>query len=355
MKLGVGLYRYMLKDEEFTFARQCGCSDVIIHLANYYDGENDIVKATDEKENYGIARAGESVWSLDHMMALQKQAKEKGLNIYGIENFSPADWYDILLDGPKKEEQMEHLKEIIRNAGKAGIRCFGYNFSLAGVWGHQKTKKARGGAISTCFHAGQLNLDARIPKGEIWNMTYAENARGEYIEDIGYEELWNRLKWFLERILPVAEEAGVMMALHPDDPPMPFLRGTPRLVYQPQLYQKVLDLVPSPCNGIDFSMGSIQEMTDGNIYDALEQYSSQGKIGYAHVRNVRGKVPDYTEVFVDDGDINIKRTLEILKKNHFEGVLIPDHTPQIQCQDTWHAGMAFALGFIRAELMGLEG
>ena len=59
--------------------------------------------------------------------------------------------------------------------------------------------------------------------------------------------------------------------------------------------------------------------------------------------------------FVDDGDINIKRTLEILKKNHFEGVLIPDHTPQIQCQDTWHAGMAFALGFIRAELMGLEG
>ena len=177
MKLGVGLYRYMLKDEEFTFARQCGCSDVIIHLANYYDGENDIVKATDEKENYGIARAGESVWSLDHMMALQKQAKEKGLNIYGIENFSPADWYDILLDGPKKEEQMEHLKEIIRNAGKAGIRCFGYNFSLAGVWGHQKTKKARGGAISTCFHAGQLNLDARIPKGEIWNMTYVENAR----------------------------------------------------------------------------------------------------------------------------------------------------------------------------------
>ena len=96
MKLGVGLYRYMLKDEEFTFARQCGCSDVIIHLANYYDGENDIVKATDEKENYGIARAGESVWSLDHMMALQKQAKEKGLNIYGIENFSPADWYDTV-------------------------------------------------------------------------------------------------------------------------------------------------------------------------------------------------------------------------------------------------------------------
>jgi len=132
------------------------------------------------------------------------------------------------------------------------------------------------------------------------------------------------------------------------------LRNTPRLVYQPELYQKVLDLVPSPSNGIDFCMGSIQEMTNGNIYDALEQYASQGKVAYAHVRNVRGKVPDYTEVFVDDGDIDIMRTLEILKKNRFDGVLIPDHTPQITCGDTWHAGMAYALGFIKAELMQLE-
>ena len=145
-----------------------------------------------------------------------------------------------------------------------------------------------------------------------------------------------------------------MMALHPDDPPMPCLRGTPRMVYQPELYQKVLDLVPSPCNGIDFCMGSIQEMTHGDIYEALEQYAAQGRIAYAHVRNVRGKVPDYTEVFVDDGDIDIRRTLEILHKHHFDGVLIPDHTPQLQCGDPWHAGMAYALGFIRAQLMALQ-
>lgn len=354
MKLGVGLYRYMLKDEEFAFARQCGCTDLIVHLANYYSAENEIVKATDEKVNYGTSTAGDSIWSLDNLLSLQKKADQKGLRIYGIENFSPADWYDVLLDGPKKEEQMENLKQIIRNVGKAGIPCFGYNFSLAGVWGHQKTTNARGGAVSTCFHADLLDLNARIPKGEVWNMTYDSNAPEGYIEDIGYEELWKRLKWFLEQILPVAEEAGVVMALHPDDPPMPFLRNTPRLVYQPELYQKVLDLVPSPSNAIDFCMGSIQEMNSGNIYDALECYASQGKVAYAHVRNVRGKVPDYTEVFVDDGDINIKKTLEILHKHHFDGVLIPDHTPQIQCNDPWHAGMAYALGFIRAQMMDLE-
>ena len=354
MKLGVGLYRYMLADDEFAFARQCGCTDLIIHLANYYDSQENIVKSTDDKVNYGVASAKDPAWSLENLLSLQKKAGDWGLNIYGIENFSPADWYDILLDGPQKEEQMENLKAIIRNAGKAGIRTFGYNFSLAGVWGHQKTTRARGGAVSTCFDAELLNLDARIPKGEIWNMTYGQEPQEGFIEDIGYEELWDRLKWFLEHILPTAEEAGVMMALHPDDPPMPILRNTPRLVYQPDLYQKVLDLVPSPSNGIDFCMGSIQEMTTGNIYDALEQYASQGKIAYAHVRNVRGKIPKYTEVFVDDGDIDIQRTMEILKKNHFEGVLIPDHTPQITCDDPWHAGMAYALGFIRAELMNLK-
>lgn len=354
MKLGVGLYHHMLVEDEFAFARQCSCTDLIVHLANYYDSDKEIVMATDEKKNYGASRAMDPVWREENLLSLQQRAKEKGLRIYGIENFSPADWYDVLLDGPRKEEQMENLKQIIRNVGKAGIPCFGYNFSLAGVWGHQKTTEARGGAVSTCFDADLLQLDARIPCGEVWNMTYAENTTGEYIKDIGYDELWGRLRWFLEQILPVAEEAGVVMALHPDDPPMPVLRGTPRLVYQPELYQKVLDLAPSPSNAIDFCMGSIQEMTHGNIYDALEQYSAQNKIAYAHVRNVRGKVPNYTEVFVDDGDIDIARTLRILHKNHFDGVLIPDHTPQITCRDEWHAGMAYALGFIRSELMHLE-
>ena len=354
MKLGLGLYRHMLRDEEFAFARQCSCTDLIIHLANYYSNDREIVKATDEKVNYGDSKAGESIWSLESLLELQRRAQARGLRIYGIENFGPADWYDVLLDGPKKEEQMENLKQIIRRVGQAGIRCFGYNFSLAGVWGHQKTTRARGGAVSTCFHADQLDLEARIPNGEVWNMTYDPNAPEGHIPDIGYEELWARLKWFLEQILPVAEEAGVMMALHPDDPPMPYLRGTPRMVYQPELYQKVLDLVPSPCNGIDFCMGSIQEMTHGDIYEALEQYAAQGRIAYAHVRNVRGKVPDYTEVFVDDGDIDIRRTLEILHKHRFDGVLIPDHTPQLQCGDPWHAGMAYALGFIRAQLMALQ-
>lgn len=110
MKLGLGLYRHMLRDEEFAFARQCSCTDLIIHLANYYSNDQEIVKATDEKVNYGDSKAGESIWSLESLLELQRRAQARGLRIYGIENFSPADWYDVLLDGPKKEEQMENLK-----------------------------------------------------------------------------------------------------------------------------------------------------------------------------------------------------------------------------------------------------
>lgn len=350
MKLGIGLYRHMLDNDHFDFARQCGCTDLVVHLANYYDKDK-IVMATNDKINYGTSKAMDSIWELDNINSLVKETEKKGLNIYAIENFSPADWYDILLDGPLKQQQMENLKRIITNVGKAGIKNFGYNFSLAGVWGHMKVKNGRGNAESTAFDATALDLDARIPNGEIWNMTYGDNLDNGFIKDIDYVEIWQRLEWFLQNILPVAEEAGVLMALHPDDPPMPMLRKTPRLVYQPDLYQKVLDLVPSKSNGIEFCMGSIQEMTEGNIYDTIEKYAD--KISYVHVRNVKGKVPNYTEVFVDEGDIDIRKALTLLHKHEFNGVLIPDHTPQMTCNAGWHAGMAYALGYIKSELQHL--
>ena len=354
MKLGLGLYRHMLKPEYFQFAKQCGCTHLIVHLATYYDSDDRVVAATDAKNNYGESHAHDPIWELDNLLALKQEAASYGLEIYGIENFSPADWYDVLLDGRKRAEQMENLKRIIRNVGKAGIKAFGYNFSLAGVWGHQKKNAARGGAVSTCFDASLLDLDAPIPNGQVWNMTYAPSDGG-FMAPISSEELWDRLKRFLEEMLPVAEEAGVELALHPDDPPMPELRGTPRMVYRPELYQKLIDLVPSKANKLELCLGSLQEMqSDKSIYEYLDEYLAQSKVSYVHFRNVKGKVPCYDEVFVDEGDIDMFRILKQLKKSDFDGVLIPDHTPLITCGAPWHAGMAFALGYMRAAFQMIE-
>ena len=131
---------------------------------------------------------------------------------------------------------------------------------------------------------------------------------------------------------------------------MPTMRGQPRLVYQPQLYQRLIDLKPSPANALEFCLGSLAEMTEGDLYETVDTYSRQGRIAYVHFRNVRGKVPFYRETFIDDGDVDMLRVLRILKKNRYEGVLIPDHTPQMACGAPWHAGMAYALGYMRAGL-----
>jgi mannonate dehydratase len=155
-------------------------------------------------------------------------------------------------------------------------------------------------------------------------------------------------------LTPVAEEAGVKLAAHPDDPPLPTMRGHARLVHQPELYQRLLDRKPSPANALEFCIGTLAEMAAGDVYAAVDQYSRQKKIAYVHLRNVHGRAPTYHETFIDDGDVDMLRVLRILKTNGYDGVLIPDHTPQMTCNAPWHAGMAHALGYMRAALQSLE-
>jgi mannonate dehydratase len=166
--------------------------------------------------------------------------------------------------------------------------------------------------------------------------------------------MWSNYEYFMRAVLPVAEEEGLKLALHPDDPPADFLRGTARLVNQPHKYQRVIDLVPSKSNTLEFCLGSLQEMREGNVYESIEHYGRQGRIAYVHVRNVRGKVPLYQEVFIDEGDLDMLRALSILRDVGYDGVIIPDHTPEMTCDAPWHAGMAYALGYIRAALQVVE-
>ena len=117
----------------------------------------------------------------------------------------------------------------------------------------------------------------------------------------------------------------------------------------------MIDLNPSPRNAIEFCVGTLAEMTEGDLYEAVERYSREGKLAYVHLRNVRGKVPTYKETFIDEGDVDILRVLRILKEHHFDGMLIPDHAPQMSCGAPWHAGMAYALGYMRAAMRAIGG
>jgi mannonate dehydratase len=354
MKLGFGLYYHQLTDENFRFARQCGATHLTVHLVDYFHGnkENDNQPVGD-KQGWGIAGHTLKQWETDSLIKLRKRVEKHGLELFAIENFDPAQWYDVLLAGPKREEQLEGLKKIIRNVGKAGISTIGYNFSIAGVYGRRESKAARGNADTVEVHKNKEH-DIPIPKGTIWNMTYDKNAESGVVENFSHDELWKRLKVFLDAVLPVAEESGVTLAAHPDDPPFKTLRQTPRLVYQPHMFKKLLELHPSNKNKLEFCIGTTAEMTEGDVYEATAEYSSGNSIAYVHCRNVRGKIPSYEEVFIDEGDIDIIRIFKILKENNFKGIIIPDHAPLMSCSAPWHAGMAYTMGFLQAALKAVK-
>jgi mannonate dehydratase len=354
MKLGLGLYRHMLTADNFQFARQVGATHIVAHLVDYFRGGAHATRddqPTGSERGWGLAGDPDKLWTLEELRALRGEVEAAGLKLEAIENFDPAHWYDVLLDGPKKREQLENVKTLVRRVGAAGIPILGYNFSLAGVCGRVRGPFARGGAESVGVEGP---CDEPMPRGMVWNMTYDAHAPAGTVAPISHDELWKRVGEFLREVTPVAEEAGVKLAAHPDDPPLPTMRGLPRLVFQPRLYQRLLDLSPSPANTLEFCVGSLAEMSEGGLYEAVEQYSRQGRIGYVHFRNVHGQAPHYHETFLDDGDVDMLRVLRILKRNGFDGVIIPDHTPQVRCAAPWHAGMAYALGYMAAALQAIE-
>ncbi|MEO6873310.1 MAG: mannonate dehydratase [Opitutaceae bacterium] len=348
MKLGLGLYRHMLTRENFQFARQAGATHIVAHLVDYFKGGAQTTRddqPTGTDLGWGIAGDPTQLWTTAELLAIRRAIEAEGLTLEAIENFDPAHWHDILLDGPRRAVHIENVKTIIRRLGEAGIPVMGYNFSLAGVAGRTKAPYARGGATSVGMEG---SYDLPVPNGMVWNMVVDQHAPPGSLPTITSDELWRRLARFLEEVLPVAEKAGVVLAAHPDDPPMPTVRGQPRLVYQPSHYQRLIDLAPSRSNQLEFCIGSLAEMTEGDIYETVDTYSRQQRLGYVHFRNVTGKVPHYRETFIDDGDVDMLRVLAILKRNGFTGVLIPDHTPQMTCGAPWHAGMAYAMGYMRA-------
>ena len=355
MKLGLGLYKSLLNDNNFEFAKQAGATHLVVHLVDYFNSDgNNPELMQDYLKGWGVTKNQNKLWEYDQLIALKKQIESHGLKWEAIENFDPSHWYDILLDGPKKDQQLENLKYMIRNIGKAGIPILGYYFSLAGVWGWSSGKFGRGNSNSVVFDKSKIDSTTPIPNGMIWNMVYDPDAPKGTIPPVETEELWQRFEYFLSRVMPIAEENNVRLVAHPDDPPLESLRGSARLIYKPELYDKLLSTVDSPSNGLEFCMGTIQEMANSDVYESLDKYSKINKIGYIHFRNVVGKVPHYREAFVDEGDIDMLKALKILKANDYQGILIPDHTPEMNSSSPWHTGMAFAIGYMKAALQSLD-
>ena len=348
MKVGLSLFGELLSEDGARFAAQAGASHVVAHLVDYARGaDNAAYLAGDVGPILGDC-SNARLWNYEEMAGLVAMLRRHGLELAAIENLSPNFWSDVLLDGPRRREQMEGLKRLVRDAGRAGVPCIDYNFSIAGVWGWRRRPIARGGAVTVEFDLAAIENERPIPDGMVWNMRYREGRPDAPPVRVSDGELWERLGRFLEELVPVAEEAGVKLAAHPDDPPAERLRGTARLVNDPAKYDRLLAIVDSPANALEFCIGSLQEMGGTDIYAVTRAFARRGRIAYVHFRNVRGKVPRYHETFVDEGDVDMAEIVRILRDEGFDGVLVPDHSPEMSCPAPWHAGHAYALGYMRA-------
>jgi mannonate dehydratase len=337
MKIAAGLRAgaQIRNTEYLKFLRQLG----VTHITGFMP-DTDICPS-----------ARDGYWSEDDLKALAKHYRDNGLTLEAIENFLPRHWYKILMDLPGKEEQLENIKRTVTNMGKAGIKIMGYNFSAGGVIGRHTHPVGRGGSISVGYDPVQYPYDdSPIPRSMAWNTVIDQALTGDY-GIISRECMKERLYSFLEEMLPVCADAGVALAAHPEDPPIPMMRSAGRVLITPEDYFEMFRTFDTPYCTAEFCQGTFAEMNI-DIYETIEKFASLGKISYVHLRNVRGRIPSYDETLIDDGDIDMARALACYHNNGYHGAIIPDHYPVLSDTPTDHATVALAIGHIRGLMMG---
>ncbi len=303
MRIAVGQVRE-LTDEIIQFTRQLGIQDIQF---NMYHGSPHL--------------PGETHWEYMDLLRLRTRCEDAGLRLNAIENV-PIKFYDkVMLGLPGRDEQIEHMATTIRNMGRAGIPVFGYHFVVTGVWRTSTTTPGRGGAQVTSF--------------------------GVYSDD----EIWANYEYFIRAILPVAEEAGVKLALHPDDPPVPSLGGVARIMRSFDAFERAMAVGDSPMHGLDFCVGSWSEMSPEECMRGLRHFGERGKIIYVHFRDVLGSVPKFREGFINEGNLNMFEVMKTLREVGFSGYMIDDHVPHMANDGGWASrSRAFANGQMSAML-----
>jgi len=271
--------------------------------------------------------------------------REAGLSWDVIENL-PAPHYDKVMFGPPgRDEQIEGVRTTIRNMGRAGIEVLQYQWMLLGGLRTEYSPTGRGGARYSRF---DLSVAERSPAAALDWLGHAERYPRIPERDLSERQVWDNLIYFLQCVVPVAEEAGVKLAVHPDDAPIPSFMGVARILVTPEALQRVIDAVPSPNNGLGFCQGTVATMAGVNVIKAIRHFGRQGKIFFAHFRNPRGQVPYFDEVFPDEGDTDLLQAVRAYQEVGYDGVIRIDHCPGVVGDNrTADRSFAFQVGYMR--------
>ncbi|HIT09976.1 MAG TPA: mannonate dehydratase [Candidatus Merdivicinus faecavium] len=272
------------------------------------------------------------LWSRESIANLKKITEDAGLHFEVIESVPVHE--DIKLGKPTRDRYIENYKENIRRLGEAGVKCICYNFMPVFDWTRtQLDKVLPDGSNALVYYKDQLEKMDPLT-GELslpgWDASYTKEGLKALFDDyakITEEDLWENLRYFLQEIIPVAEESGVNMAIHPDDPPWPIF-GLPRIITCEENIDRFLKLVDSPANGLTLCTGSLGCARTNDMVKLVDKYSAMGRIHFMHVRNVKllgdGSFEESAH-FSACGSLDIVGIMRALKKNGFDGYLRPDH------------------------------
>ena len=320
-------------DEDLTFCRQMGLEFVDASLLW-------------ERTLRGLE---EGHWSADALVRFREHVESFGLKLAalhlplssaGIEN---QRWSSIMLGTSERDRDIEQVCQCIEAAGKAGIPLLLYNLSVLPVVRNPERTSGRGGITYSCSDYDKLKDEPLHPAGPI-----------------SAEQAWERIEYFIKRVIPVAEECQIKMGCHPNDisvTPDTTYRGIAPVLGSTDGLKRFIDLHPSPYHGLLFCQGCVSEFSTNpeQVYQAIRYFGSRKKIFWVHFRNLRGGFLKFEETFPDEGDIDMAKAMRTYKEVGYDGVLIPDHVPHSDLDTPWgHRARAFCLGYIKALIQTVE-
>jgi mannonate dehydratase len=344
MSIHLGSYARRLPIEHDAFLAQYGVGDVTASYV-FLPQFQDPLFWGDPNAELGFDELG-THWELLDLVKLRNRFASSGLKLIGMQMALPRRCLDrIVLGEVGRDEQIEQIILTIRNMGRAGLTVFGYAWSVNAPgqidtsWRTSQTSPGRGGARVTSFDSSQIPA--------------AYYSRGRRIMR---EDLFKHYEYFLERVLPAAEEAGVRLAIHPDDPPVASLGGADRLFFDHQSYREALALSSSRFHGVTLCFGNFGVMVEDPLV-AIDQLGTADRIVLCHLQGTIGKIPTYSECFLDESDRDWLEILRALHKVGFDGAVFPAHHPETVFDTGPHRNnaIAYTSGYVKAMLQVVEG
>jgi mannonate dehydratase len=291
--------------------------------------------ATSAVARVPVSSNGECSWDYLDLLHLKNRFTDAGLKLEVIEPGVDCQMHHMKLGVEGREQDIKNCQALIRHMGALEIPVLCYNFMAQFNWLRTSVSTpARGGALVTSYNHAQMKNAPLTPAGVV-----------------SEERLWENLRYFLEKVIPVAEEWKVKLALHPDDPPVSPIQGISRIITSAAALKKAIDLVASPYSGVTLCQGSLAAAGE-DIPQLIRELGSANKIFFVHFRDIRGTAKNFTETFHDDGQTNMFEAMKAYKEIGYNGPVRIDHVPTMAGETNKEPGYAevgrlFALGYLK--------